>query len=108
RHRLPRQLQEVKCNRRAKRRATAAFAVAFAFMLCASAGLCADVDAGRQKAEVCVACHGSAGNSTNPAVPSLSGQPAQFISTELFQFREGNRKDPQMTPMAMNLSNADR
>ena len=76
-------------------------------MLCANAGLGADVDAGRQKAEVCVACHGSAGNSTNPAVPSLSGQPAQFISTELFQFREGNRKDPQMTPMAMNLSNAD-
>ena len=40
-------------------------------------------------------------------MPTLAGQPAQFISTELFQFREGNRKDPQMTPMAANLSNAD-
>jgi cytochrome c553 len=67
----------------------------------------ADLEAGRQKAQVCSACHGAAGNSTNPAVPSLAGQPAQFIATELFQFREGNRKDAQMTPLAANLSNAD-
>ena len=67
----------------------------------------ADIEAGRQKARVCVACHGPAGNSTDPVMPSLAGQPAQFISMQLFQFREGNRKDPQMTPMAANLSNAD-
>jgi cytochrome c553 len=67
----------------------------------------ADTEAGRQKAQVCFACHGPAGNSTNPVMPSLAGQPAQFISIELFQFREGNRKDPQMTPIAANLSNAD-
>jgi cytochrome c553 len=56
---------------------------------------------------VCVACHGESGNSTNPAVPSIAQQPAQFISTSLFMFREGNRKDAQMTPMAANLSNAE-
>jgi cytochrome c553 len=56
---------------------------------------------------VCVACHGEAGNSTNSAVPSIAQQPAQFISTSLFMFREGNRKDAQMSPMAANLSNAD-
>ena len=67
----------------------------------------ADAAAGSKKAEVCVACHGADGNSTNPAVPSLAGQPAQFITTQLFMFREGNRKDPQMSPMAANLSNAD-
>ena len=60
-----------------------------------------------QKAEVCLACHGSGGNSTDQAMPSLAGQPAQFISLQLFMFREGNRKDPQMTPMAANLSNAE-
>ena len=75
------------------------------FLVEAAAG--ADIEAGRQKAQVCVACHGPAGNSTNPVMPSLAGQPAQFISTELFQFREGHRKDPQMTPMAAGLSNAD-
>ncbi|HYU70008.1 MAG TPA: c-type cytochrome [Burkholderiales bacterium] len=59
------------------------------------------------KAQACVACHGPGGNSTDPAMPSLAGQPAQFISMQLFMFREGNRKDPQMSPMASSLSNAD-
>jgi cytochrome c553 len=67
----------------------------------------ADAEAGKAKAAVCVACHGPDGNSTNPAVPSIAGHPAQSISTQLYQFREGNRKDPQMSPMAANLSNAD-
>src|SRR5882762_11439167 len=67
----------------------------------------ADREAGRRKAEVCTACHGPAGNSVNPAVPSIAGQPAQFVSTELFLFREGNRKDPQMSPIAAGLSNGD-
>jgi cytochrome c553 len=67
----------------------------------------ADPEAGRQKAQRCAACHGPGGNSSNPVMPSLAGQPAQFISMQLFQFREGNRKDPQMTPMAAGLSNTD-
>ena len=90
---------------RAAAAATLVVALPLTFWIEAAAG--ADIEAGRQKAQVCVACHGPAGNSTNPVMPSLAGQPAQFISTELFQFREGNRKDPQMTPMAANLSNAD-
>jgi cytochrome c553 len=56
---------------------------------------------------LCAACHGPNGNSDNPAVPSIAQQPAQFVSTALYQFREGNRKDPQMTPMAAPLSNAE-
>jgi cytochrome c553 len=56
---------------------------------------------------LCAACHGEGGNSVNPAVPSLAQQPAQFVSTSLFMFREGNRKDPQMSALAANLSNAD-
>jgi len=67
----------------------------------------ADVERGRQKAQVCAACHGPDGNSVIPGTPSLSGQPAQFIATQLIMFRIGNRKDPQMSPMAANLTNAD-
>ena len=62
---------------------------------------------GEKKAAACVACHGEAGNSSNPQWPSLAQQPAQFISTSLFMFREGNRKNDLMTPMAKPLSNAD-
>lgn len=57
--------------------------------------------------QTCAACHGPGGNSTNPAMPSLAGQPAQFVAMALYQFREGNRKDPQMTPMASRLTNAE-
>jgi len=95
-------------NRPARGAAAAAvLAVSLPLISCAEAATGADIEAGRQKAQVCVACHGPEGNSANPVMPSLAGQPAQFISTELFQFREGNRKDPQMTPAAASLTNAD-
>jgi len=73
--------------------------------LCFSPGANAAEDV-LQKAQVCVACHGAGGNSTDAAVPSLAAQPAQFIATQLYFFREGNRRDPQMSPLAANLSNA--
>jgi cytochrome c553 len=75
----------------------AALAVAFFF---SAAALAADPN-------VCAACHGEGGNSSNPAMPSIAGQPRQFISTALYMFREGYRKDPQMSPMAAQLSNSD-
>jgi cytochrome c553 len=83
-----------------------AAALAVAFFLCADARA-ADAEAGKAKAQVCVACHGEGGNSTNPAIPSLAGQPAQMIATQLYQFREGNRKNEQMSPMAEKLTNAE-
>ena len=57
--------------------------------------------------QLCFACHGDNGNSANPAVPSLAAQPAQFIATQLIMFREQRRTDPQMSPVAATLSNAD-
>lgn len=59
------------------------------------------------KGQACVACHGSAGNSTQPGVPSIAGQPKQFLVSALYQFREGKRKNERMSPMAADLSNAD-
>jgi cytochrome c553 len=80
------------------------FAAALSFFSPCAAPATEDVP---QKAQACFACHGPGGNSTDPAMPSLAGQPAQFISMQLFMFREGNRKDPQMSPLASSLSNAD-
>jgi cytochrome c553 len=84
-----------------------AAAAAVPLLACARVALAADPDVHRQKAQTCVACHGPEGNSANPAVPSLAGQPKQFITTQLVMFRERKRKDPQMSPIAANLSNAD-
>jgi cytochrome c553 len=82
-------------------------AAALLLVTISQAAYAADAEAGRKKAQVCVACHGPGGNSTNPAVPSLAAQPSQFIVTQLVMFREGNRKDPQMSPVAQSLTNAD-
>jgi cytochrome c553 len=60
-------------------------------LLAASGNTRADAAAGQAKAQVCVACHGPQGNSTNPAYPQLAGR----------------RSDPAMSPMATPLSTED-
>jgi cytochrome c553 len=75
-------------------------------LACAGAAA-AGTDAQREKAAPCSACHGEEGRSTLAEIPSLAGQPKQFITTQLVMFREGNRKNPVMTVLAVPLSNAD-
>jgi cytochrome c553 len=67
----------------------------------------ADGEGGRKKAEACGACHGVDGNATLPVVPSLAGQPPFYTHWQLALFRDGRRKDPQMSPLAANLTDAD-
>ena len=67
----------------------------------------ADLEAGRRKSEPCAACHGRDGNSTIPGTPSLAGQPLFFTHWQLIKFRDGRRKDPQMSPFAQSLSDTD-
>jgi cytochrome c553 len=87
---------------------TAAMKMAAVFVLAALAAHAnAGVEEGRAKAQVCVACHGADGNSAIPTIPSIAGQPRQFIVTALYMFREGRRKNDAMTPFAAKLSNAD-
>lgn len=81
--------------------------VAAVLALAACTAGAADLEAGKKKAALCEACHGPEGNSVVPANPSIAGQPAQFIATALYFFREGNRKDALMSPIAAQLSNVD-
>jgi cytochrome c553 len=67
----------------------------------------AGLEEGRIKAQVCAACHGPDGNAANAEMPSLAGQPRQFIVTALFMFREGQRKSEQMAPFVRQLDNRD-
>ena len=66
-----------------------------------------DVDAGRKKAEVCVACHGPNGNSTQAQYPVLAGQTARYIYLQIKDFKEGRRTEPQMEPFVKDLSRQD-
>lgn len=67
----------------------------------------AGIEEGRIKAQVCIGCHGADGNSPIPTVPSLAGQPRQFLVQALYMFREGRRVNEQMTPFVGKLSNTD-
>jgi cytochrome c553 len=73
----------------------------------AGSGAAADLEAGKRKALVCAACHGSDGNATIPGTPSLAGQPVFFTHWQLIKYKDGRRKDPQMTPFVQSLSDAD-
>ena len=80
---------------------------AVALLLAAAAAPGADLEAGRRKAQVCAACHGADGNATIPGTPSLAGQPVFFTHWQLIKYRDGRRKDPQMSPLAERLDDAD-
>ncbi|GAB7526941.1 hypothetical protein PBS_59320 [Paraburkholderia sp. 2C] len=67
----------------------------------------ADAEAGKAKAQVCVACHGPLGNSTNPDYPILAGQTQRYLYLQLKDFKEGRRSDPRMSPIAATLSRED-
>ena len=65
------------------------------------------VEAGKQKSAACAACHGADGNSVNPPWPRLAGQNQRYLIEQLEGFKNGDRQDPLMTPLAMILSDQD-
>ena len=66
-----------------------------------------DPAAGKAKSATCVACHGADGNSANPEWPSLAGQHANYIVKQLRNYKDGDRQNALMSPMAAPLSEQD-
>jgi cytochrome c553 len=75
------------------------WAVLTAFFVCSAFG--------QEKVQLCASCHGPDGNSTNPAVPSIAGQPKVFIENQLVLFREELRRSEQMTPVMKGIKDAE-
>jgi cytochrome c553 len=65
---------------------------------------CASAQTAPAKAALCAACHGEGGRSTIPLNPILAGQTARYLYLQLRDFQEGRRSDPQMSPMAKDLT----
>ena len=61
----------------------------------------------QDRVQLCAACHGPDGNSTNPHIPSIAGQPKIFIEHQLILFREGVRTSDQMAPIVKGLKDAE-
>jgi cytochrome c553 len=61
----------------------------------------------KEKAAVCAGCHGDNGISQTENIPSLAGQPDQFLQWQLVFFRAGSRKNEQMQPIVEEITNED-
>ena len=61
----------------------------------------------QEKIQLCAACHGPEGNSPDPKIPSIAGQPKLFIETQLVLFREELRKSEQMLPIVRGMKDPE-
>ena len=77
--------------------------------MCAMQAVLADgnFEAGKQKAQVCAACHGANGISTSDQFPILAGQYYDYLVQALHEYKDGARKNPIMGNMAAGLSDQD-
>jgi len=66
-----------------------------------------DPEAGKEKAQVCAACHGPDGNSPAGQYPSLAGQGEPYLIKQLEAFKSGDRENAIMQGQAAGLSEQD-
>jgi cytochrome c553 len=75
--------------------------------LASTAAAAGNVQDGRKKAQMCIACHGADGIATMPGTPNLAGQVEMYTAMQLNAFKSGERKNAQMTVVAQSLSAKD-
>ena len=80
---------------------------AFSLAACLVPAFAADDAALQEKVAVCSGCHGENGISQTENIPSLAGQPDQFIQWQLVFFRAGSPKNQQMQPIVEQITNED-
>ena len=75
-----------------------------------------DVEAGKEKSAVCVACHQESGRSENPIWPVIAGQYEDYLANALLQYRLATQEEQEaynvrnnavMTGLAAGLSDED-
>ena len=74
---------------------------------CVAPSFAQDAKQGRETARKCVVCHGKLGIAVAPNAPNLAGENAVYVAAQLKAFKEGRRKNHQMTIIASSLSDED-
>ncbi|MEM9532509.1 MAG: cytochrome c [Pseudomonadota bacterium] len=64
-------------------------------------------EAGAEKNQLCLACHGEDGNGIDPQYPRLAGQYGDYMVKALQDYRSGERVNAVMAGFATNLSDKD-
>ena len=81
--------------------------IALAAICAGGAANAADAAAGREKAQMCVVCHGLDGIAKVPDAPNLAGESAIYTTRQLEAFKSGERQHAQMSIIAQGLSDED-
>ena len=66
-----------------------------------------DAAAGKEKSALCVACHGTDGNSEQTIYPILAGQYRDYLVQALKDYKNGGRNNAIMKGFAAGLSDED-
>jgi cytochrome c553 len=82
----------------------AAFALAVLLAACGQAAAAQTLEG---RLAQCVACHGPDGQSKDPKIPHIGGQPKLFVMYQLFFYREGLRHSEEMNLAAKDLADRD-
>ncbi|MBA1149111.1 cytochrome c [Ectothiorhodospiraceae bacterium WFHF3C12] len=91
----------------ARPRGTLIAAACLALALVGTSAQAGDPEAGREKAKQCRTCHGIDGVGLRPDVPNIGGESEFYLTKQLKAFRSGERRAPQMSVIASNLSDED-
>lgn len=81
---------------------------ATAAVILAAGGVARAADDIAAKAQVCAGCHGENGIPTDPkTTPIIWGQQQSYLMKQLRNYRNGERDNPIMSPIAKGLDEAD-
>ncbi len=59
--------------------------------LLSGTAMAADIEAGKAKAAICAACHGTDGIAVIPGYPNLKGQNEQYLATSIKAYKNKER-----------------
>jgi len=81
--------------------------IALSVLMSVSALAGGNIEAGKEKATACAACHGVDGVSASPMFPTIAGQHADYLIQTLNDYKNKKRNNPIMQGTAATLSDED-
>ena len=81
--------------------------IALLAMFASFASFAGDAAAGKEKAAICLTCHGEGDKVQGVGTPIISGQYKDYLIHAMKSYRSGERNNPIMAGFSVNLSDRD-
>ncbi len=90
-----------------KKQIIAHFLIAVLALTASVPTLAGDAAAGKEKAALCLTCHGEGNTVQGVGTPIISGQYRDYLVHAMKSYRSGARNNPIMVGFSVNLSDKD-